>query len=127
MVMMPNQRGAILLLVLIVVLTISLLGATLIALFFSVLSSSHVELDRTKALYLAEAGIAKAVSMLRGQTGAAAAPSTGNSSSLRQIVPPTRLGDGYFQVYADFSQSAVISTGVSHGVKRVIQMKYEAF
>ena len=117
------EQGAILLIVLIVLLTISLLGTTLIALFYNVLISSRTELDRARALYLAEAGIAKAMSMLKGQAGVVGI-SQGNR---QQIVAPTQLGEGSFEVFNDFSQSTIISIGVSQGVRRTIQVKYNAF
>jgi len=118
------ERGAILLIVLIVLLTISLLGASLMALFYNVLTSSKTELDRTRALYLAEAGIAKAISVLKSK-----ADSTGgtNSQGPRQIIPPAQLGEGTYEVYNDFSQSVIISVGQSNGVKRTLQLKYNAF
>lgn len=115
-----NKRGAILLMALIVILAISLLGATLIALFFNVLTSSQLELDRVSALYLAEAGIAKAISVLKNQAGIF-------SAQPGQIIAPTQLGSGSFEVHNDFQQSTIISIGKSHGVKRVIQLRYNAF
>ena len=121
-----NQQGAILLIVLIVVLTISIIGASLIALFYSVYISSQTELDRARALYLAEAGVAQAIHMLR-KPPAPAPPGAPAIKDSQRIVPPTQLGEGYFEVYCDFSQSAIISIGTSHGVRRIIQVKYEAF
>jgi len=116
-----DKKGAILLIVLIVILTISLLGATLIALFFNVLTSSQIELERTQALYLAEAGIAKATSILKDQTAVF------SKDEPQRIVPTTQLGEGTFEVYNDFSQSTIVSIGESHGTRRVIQVTYSAF
>lgn len=116
-----GERGAILLIVLIVILTISLIGASLMALFFNVLTSSQIELDRASALYLAEAGIAKATGILKNQ--ASEIPQTDS----KQMISPTTLGTGTFEVYNDFSQSTIVSTGTSHGVKRTIQIKYNAY
>lgn len=129
-----GQRGAVLLIVLIMVLTISLLGATLMALFFNVLTFSQIELDRTRALYLAEAGIAKALGVLKNQAGVGAAPespakadeATGTKRSDR-IIAPTQLDGGYYEVFNDFLQSTIISIGTSNGVRRTIQVKYNAF
>lgn len=120
---MVTEKGAVLLIVLIVVLTISLLGATLISLFFNVLSSSQTELDRARALYLAEAGIAKAISVLKNQASSLEVAGRNQDA----IIPPTRLGEGEFEVYNDPSQSTIISVGKCHGVKRTIQVKYNAF
>ncbi|MFH0855790.1 MAG: hypothetical protein V1869_04715 [Candidatus Omnitrophota bacterium] len=118
------EKGAILLIVLIVILTISLLGATLMALFFNVLSLSQIELDRARALYLAEAGIAKAVSALKNQAGEAPVD---EQEQLDMIVPPTKLNGGVFEVYNDYSQSTIVSIGNSNGVKRAVQVRYNAF
>ena len=120
--MVRDKQGGILLIVLIIILTISLLGATLMALFFNVLSLSQVELDRAKALYLAEAGIARAVSILKNQAGEVI--TTGEPD---KIVPPTRLNDGYYEVYNDYSQSTITSIGKSNDVRRIIQLRYNAF
>lgn len=119
---MVMERGAILLIVLIVILTISLLGATLMALFYNVLIASQTEIGRARALYLAEAGISKAISMLKSQAGVV---SKGGQS--QQIIPPTQLGPGSFEVYNDFSQSTIVSIGESNGIRRIIQVKYNAF
>ena len=112
--------------VLIIILTISLLGATLMALFFNVLSLSRIELDRTRALYLAEAGIAKAIGVLKKQAGFPIS-SEESAEQADMIVTPTKLNEGSFEVYNDFSQSTIISIGKSNGVKRTIQVRYDAF
>ena len=112
--------------VLIIILTISLLGATLMTLFFNVLSLNQIELDRTKALYLAEAGIAKAIGALKTQAGYVN-PSVDSAAQSDMIVPSTKLNEGYFEVYNDYSQSTIVSIGKSNGVKRTIQVRYNAF
>jgi len=119
------QCGAVLLIVLIVILAISLLGTTLVALFFNVLTASRTELYRTQALYLAEAGIAKAVNLLKTQAGAPGQIVIG--TELQLLVPRTELGEGYFEVYSDLPQATLVSYGTSHGVTRGIQVKYSAF
>ena len=121
-----SERGAILLMVLIVILMISILGATLVALFFNVLNLSQIELDRTKALYLAEAGIAKAIGVLKNQAGSPS-PSADSAAQAEMIIPPTKLNGDYFEVYNDYFQSTIISIGKSNGVKRTIQLRYNAF
>ena len=122
-----SEQGAILLIVLIVILMISILGAALMALFFNVLNISQIELDRTKALYLAEAGIAKAIGVLKNQASSSLKPSAENMAQTDMIVPPTKLNGDYFEVYNDYLQSTIISIGKSNGVKRIIQLRYNAF
>ena len=123
-----QKKGAVLLIVLIVILAISLLGTTLVALFFNVLLSSQIELYRTQALYLAEAGIAKGVNVLKTQAGAGSGViiPTGQTT-LQLIVPRTDLGEGSFEVYSDLAEATIVSYGTSHGVTRAIQVKYSAF
>ena len=107
---------------LIVVLTISLLGATMVALFYNALSEGQTELYRAQALYLAEAGIARTFNMLRSQAGV-----IGGSVRTDQVIPPTSLGEGTYEVYANFAESTIVSIGTSHGVSRTLQIKYNAF
>lgn len=128
-VMFPDEKGAILLIVLIVILTISLLGATLVALFFNVLITSRVELYRAQSLYLAEAGLAMAISVLKTQAGQGAIVATGTAEhpQLQLIVARTQLGEGSFEAYSDLAERTLVSYGTSHGVTRAIQMKYSAF
>lgn len=124
-----DNKGAILLMVLIVILTISLLGTALFALFFNVLVTSRVELYRAQSLYLAEAGLARAVNVLKTQAGQGIIVVTTipGQPQLQLIVPRTQLGEGFFEAYSDLSESTLISYGTSHGVTRAIQMKYSAF
>lgn len=127
-----EKRGAILLIVLIVILTISLLGATLIALFFNVITSSRIELDRMRALYLAEAGIAQATSGLKGAASAEAAAAEGERQVQREKdveagAGRAALGGGFFEVETDMSHSTITSVGISNGVRRTIQVKFNAF
>ena len=118
---LKNKNGAILLIVLVVSLTVSLIGATLFVLYYNVLTSSQIELYRAQALYLAEAGIAKTINMLKNQAGAII-PSPTN-----QIIPQTKLGEGSYEVFGDMAESTMLSVGTSHGVQRKIQLKYNAF
>jgi len=128
-----GNRGAVLMLVLVVIFTISIMGAVLVVLFFNVLTLSGIELDRTRALYLSEAGVSMAVSVLKSRagevmtSGAQSKEAADGSSRGEKIIPSTELGGGYFEVYNDYAQSTIISIGVSNGVKRVIQLKYSAF
>lgn len=114
-----NGRGAILFGVLIVILMVSLIGASLAALLSSLALTNQFEIKRVKALYLAEAGISYAIHMLKSQ----AIVAVGNE----YFIPPTQLNDGTFEVRIDFSQSLISSTGKCGGLKRKIQLKYNPF
>ena len=114
-----NRRGAILFAVLIVVLTVSLIGASLVALISSLALTNQFEVARAKALYLAEAGISQAVYQLKNQAIIV--------TSEEFFVPPTQLGDGTYEVRLDFRQSLMSSTGRVGGISRTVQLKYNSF
>lgn len=115
-----NSRGAILLGVLIAVFTVSLIGAGLAALLFSVSAGSDYEVSQAKALYLAEAGISQAVYLLQSQGGAI-------SPAGEHFIAPAPLGDGAYEVRLDFSEALITSIGYVGAVKRKIQLKYNPF
>jgi len=102
-----------------VLLTISLIGATLSSLFLSVTSIAEVDLARAQALYLAEAGVAQAIYQLRlaGSLGAEA----------KSRIASTRLGDGEYEVTHDVSNNVITATGRVRGVRRTVQIKYVPF
>ena len=114
-----NRRGAILFAVLIVVLTVSLIGASLVALISSLALTNQFEVARAKALYLAEAGISQAVYQLKNQAIIV--------TSEEFFVPPTQFGDGTYEVRLDFRQSLMSSTGRVGGISRTVQLKYNSF
>lgn len=114
-----NSKGAILFGVLIVVLTVSLIGASLVALLSSLALTNQYEVNRTKALYLAEAGISQAVYLLKNQAIIL--------ENQEFFVSPTRLGDGTYEVKLDYRQSLMSSTGKVGGINRTIQLKYNSF
>ena len=105
--------------VLLILLTISLIGATLASLFFSVTTVAEVELARAQALYLAEAGVAQAIHQLRqeGLLGGEA----------MQQLPPTPLGEGEYEVTNDLTAGLITATGRVRGIRRAVQVKYQPF
>lgn len=118
----PSSSGAALIGVLAILLTISLIGATLASFFLSVTTVAEAERDRAQALYLGEAGIHQTIFELR-QGGAG-----GIRDLSSQETPATRtLGDGEYEVTQDVVTGLITSTGSVHGVKRTIQIKYYAF
>ncbi|MDD5270861.1 MAG: hypothetical protein PHE80_06725 [Candidatus Omnitrophica bacterium] len=114
-----NRRGAVLFGVLVVVLTVSLIGASLVALLSSIALTNQYEVSRAKALYLAEAGISQAVFLLKSQAIII--------GSEEYFVNPTSLGDGTYEVKLDFRQSLLSSTGKVGGITRTIQLKFNSF
>lgn len=114
-----DERGAILFGVLIIVLMVSLIGASLVALLSSLALSNQFEANQTKAFYLAEAGMSRAIYMLKSQA----------VILLREdyFVPPTELGGGTYEARLDFPQSLIICIGKVGGMERKIQLKYSSF
>ena len=113
-----NNKGVVLISVIIVFLTIALIGATLVAFFSSVNISSRNSVDEIKALYLAEAGIAYAIHLLRYQTG--------SHEELAKPKGPFQLGDGTYVVEINHFQSLITSIGEVNGIKKTIQLQYSA-
>lgn len=112
------RKSVVLISVIIVFLTIALIGATLVAFFSSVDMSSRNFLDETKALYLAEAGIAYAIHLLRYQAG--------SHEELAKPKGPFQLGDGTYMVEINHYQSLITSIGEVNGTKKTIQLQYSA-
>lgn len=111
-----NGRGVVLLSVVIILLTIALIGASLVAFFSSVNISARRVADGAKALYLAEAGIAQAIHLLRGQAG--------RGGQLDETIGPVSLGEGTYTVRIDLTQSLITSTGRVYGTTKTVQLQY---
>ncbi|MBU1122079.1 MAG: hypothetical protein ABIH71_06680 [Candidatus Omnitrophota bacterium] len=111
-----KKKGVILLSVLIILLTISLIGASLIAFFVSVDLSIRSTADEAKAFYLAEAGVAYAISVLRSKVI--------SMSELEKEIGPIQLGEGTYKVKIDFVQSLIVSTGEINDIKKTVQLQY---
>ncbi|OGW83373.1 MAG: hypothetical protein A3C47_03310 [Omnitrophica bacterium RIFCSPHIGHO2_02_FULL_51_18] len=114
-----NERGVTLITVVIIMFTIALIGASLIELVSSVNLSTNKVLDETKARYLAEAGIAEAIYILRARAGA--------EESLDEILGPVPLGDGTYTVWFDFRESLITSIGTVNSIKKKLQLQYNVF
>ena len=113
-----KKKGVVLISVIIVFLTIALIGATLVAFFSSVDISARTFVEESKALYLAEAGIAYAINLLRYQTG--------SHEELAKPKGPFQLGDGTYMVEINHFQSLITSVGEVNGIKKTIQLQYSA-
>lgn len=114
-----RQRGAILIGVLIILLAISLIGATLASFFLSVTIVAELELQRAQAFYLAEAGIAQAFHelYLSSEMGA------GAQAHSKQV----QMSVGTFEFDHDANTGLITSTGRVGDIRRTIQVKYLPF
>jgi hypothetical protein len=90
----------------------------LIAFLFSRTAYSQMQLDRLKALYLAEAGISKALWELKFDID----PDGDGQGN----IPKMKLGDGKFWTRHDFQTSTLTSTGEVNKARRIVQIKYSA-
>lgn len=116
--MIPMRKSIILLSVLIIILTISLIGASLAAFFASVNISTQKVVDQAKALYLAEAGLSFATNILRSKAD--------RNIRSKDTIGPINLGEGTYTVEIDINQSLITSTGNVEGTRKTVQLQYRA-
>ena len=114
-----NKRGIALITVVVIMLTIALIGASLVELASSVSMSAQNVIDETKARYLAEAGIAQAIHTLRTSA-------TDSGNKLGETIGPIPLGDGAYTVTFNVKDSLIISVGEVNGVSKKVQLQYSA-
>ena len=113
-----NRSGVVLLNVVIILLTIALIGASLVAFLSLVSLSTRTAAEEIKAFYLAEAGISTAVSTLRNKAGV--------SGNRLYTIGPVELGEGTYEVTIDPLQSLIISTGKVASTQKTLQLYYSA-
>jgi Tfp pilus assembly protein PilX len=111
-----NSKGSILFTVILVLVFLAVLGMNLMTFLYSRMTVSMLELDRLKALYLAEAGIAKSIGELKSDIDY-------DGNGLGNIAK-TKLGDGTFQARHNFQTATITGIGEVNKVKRIIQIKY---
>ncbi len=112
------KQGTILITLLIVLSFLSVMGLSLITYLFSRLSKVQLEADRLKAMYLAEAGLARAVYEIR-QDKDTDKNGVGN-------VLKTPFAGGFYKASHNFQSSLITASGEFNAVKRTIQIKYSA-
>lgn len=115
---MAGRRGVILITTIIILLFLSTLGMSLLAFLFSSLSYSQAQLDRMRAMYLAESGLARAIWELRYDIDL-----DGNGIG---NIKKTDLGGGLFSVRHNFQAATLTATGEFNQSKRNFQIKYSA-
>ena len=116
---MKNRRGIALITVVVIMLTIALIGASLVELASTVNISAHNVIDEAKARYLAEAGIAQAIHALRTSA-------TDSGEGPGETIGPIPLGDGVYTVTFNVKDSLIISVGEVNGVSKKVQLQYSA-
>ena len=108
-------RGATLLLAIMVLSFLALIGMSLASLTLSRLTNIDLEIDRVKALYIAEAGIAQSLYELKKGIDA--------DKDGIGIIPPTKFADGEFSVTYNSALFTFTAMGKINNVARSIQLK----
>ncbi len=116
---MVKNRGVILLNVVMMLLTIALIGASLVSFFSLVNLSARTGLEEARAFYLAEAGISHAVNTLRNIKAGSGKPVN--------KIGPISFGGGSYEAEMDISQFLIISTGRVGSSSKTLQLRYDAF
>ena len=110
-----SRKGIILLSVIIILLSIAVIGASLVVMLSAVNFYTQTIANQTKAFYLAEAGIARTISMLRAQAG-----------DKQEDIGPISLGEGNYTIKIDLIHSLITSTGNVGGSTKTVQLQYRA-
>ena len=110
-------HGVALIPTIIILFLLGALGAALIGMVYTRLSSVSLEVDRLQASYLAEAGLARAIYEINHDEDAFGADGIG-------VISPTAFGPGYFRVEHKPESRSLIGVGVVREVWRVIVNTY---
>ena len=113
-----NNGGTILITILIVLFFLSVMGLSLITYLFSRLTKVNLEADRLKAMYLAEAGIARAVYEIRKDRDS-------DHNGVGNVLK-TPFAGGFYKASHNFQTSIITATGEFNAVRRTVQVKYSA-
>jgi type II secretory pathway component PulK len=116
--MMNEKRGAILITVIVILAFLSTLGLSLVTFLISRLAQSSLELERLKAYYLAEAGIAQSVYELRWARDV-------DNNGLGNVLK-TPLAGGSFRAFHSLQTATITGVGEFNNVIRKVQIKYSA-
>jgi hypothetical protein len=111
-------RGSILILVIIIFTSLATFGGILLGFVYTRFIAYQLEMDRTKALYIAEAGISYAVWELKMNKDL-----EGNGYG---NVSRFEFGDGYFSTVHNPETRQIMSTGTCNDVSRMVAIVYES-
>ena len=111
-----QEQGSVLILTLIAMFTITLLGGALAMLLTVRMQESNLEINRSKALYLAEAAVYESIWELKN---------SGASPDYDGNVEETALGEGTFSATFDENKNLIVAHGTVHEVTRTIEVVTE--
>ena len=123
--MVIMKKGVVLISVMIILLTMSVIGISLVAFFSAVSMSAQTIVDEAKAFYLAEAGIARAIGTLQDEDEKLTLDLA--SGIMGQSIPPVKLGEGTYEVFISKHNALITSIGKVHGIAKKMQLRYGAF
>ena len=113
---MRRDRGSILILTLIGMFVITMLGGAVALLLASRMEESNLEIDRTKALYLAEAAVYQSIWELKNY---------GTSPDYDGNVSETTMGEGTFSATFYEDKNLIVARGTVHDITRTIEVVTE--
>ena len=112
-----GDKGVILLNAIIILLTMAVIGASLMTFYFAVDIFARAVASGTKAFYLAEAGIARGVNYLKLEAN--------KLHSQKTTIGPLSLGEGEYEVEIDFIHSLIVSKGRVGGMEKTLQLQFD--
>ena len=110
-----HQRGATLLLAIIIISSLTLFGMSLVNLTISRVSSVDLEIEKVRALYIAEAGIAKSLNELKRGIDP-----DGDGIG---VIKPTQFAGGSLEVTYNSAMFTFTSIGRVNKTERAVQLK----
>ncbi|MEK6715038.1 MAG: pilus assembly PilX N-terminal domain-containing protein [Candidatus Omnitrophota bacterium] len=110
-----SSRGATLLLAIIIISALTLFGMSLVNLTLSRVSSVDLEVEKVKALYIAEAGIAKSLNELKKGIDA-----DGDGIG---VIKEAQFAEGVFEVTYNPAMFTFTSVGRVNKTQRAVQLK----
>ncbi len=113
-----NNKGSVLITTIVILAFLSVLGINLVVYLLSRSTKTNLELNRLKAYYLAEAGIAKAIHELKIDKDL-------DNNGLGNVLRAS-LGGGTYKASHNYAAATITATGEYNNVQRAIQMKYSA-
>jgi len=113
-----SSRGVALLGTVILLLTLSMIGAALNSMVYARLATVILAVDRLQASYLAEAGLARGLHEVTNGQDIFGDDDIG-------VIPLTVYGPGRFQVEHREQSSSLLGIGMVGDVRRVIVYRYE--
>ncbi|MBI4394920.1 MAG: hypothetical protein HY583_01865 [Candidatus Omnitrophica bacterium] len=112
-----DERASILIVCLIILSTLTVYGGVLVSLVYERSLNVEMEVNRLQSLYLAEAGLAKALYEVKSQIDV-------NGDGLGTI-PQTKLGNGIYSAVHDTGTLSITGIGKVNEIERKVRVKYE--